>query len=300
MIEDGKPGLEFCVTEVYCPSMRNLRTHWCLPFLAVMLLCCGTSIYAKSTNIRFKQLPRTVIRHDLDSFAYSNIAREAELSQLFHQAGCTPAEISREWVRRHDPPNIICTLPGKSSSTIIVSAHTDHVDLGIGVVDDWSGAALLPALIQSLADTPRRHTFVFVGFTDEEKGLVGSKYYVWHLSRAQVSHISAEVNLECLGLTRTKVWAARANKQLLSDLINVARSLKLNLQGVDVGDVGDDDTHSFLWRNIPVITIHSVTQKTWPILHSTRDNLSAVNFNDYYNSYQLIAAYLAYLDVALK
>lgn len=129
---------------------------------------------------------------------------------------------------------------------------------------------------------------------------MGSHYYVRHLSRTQVSDISAEVNLECLGLTPTKVWADRADKQLLADLVAISKSLKLDLQGVNVDRVGDDDTHSFLWRHIPVITIHSVTQETWSILHSLRDNPAAINFNDYYNSYRLIAAYLAYLDATLK
>lgn len=141
--------------------------------LATVLLCCSGSIYAKNINITFNQLPRNAIRHDLGSFAYSNIAREVHLRKMFLKAGCAPTEITEERVRRHDPPNIICTLPGSSKSVIIVSAHTDHADVGVGVVDDWSGAALLPALFESLAAAPRRHTFIFIGFTDEEKGFGG-------------------------------------------------------------------------------------------------------------------------------
>jgi hypothetical protein len=43
-----------------------------------------------------------------------------------------------------------------------------------------------------------------------------------------------------------------------------------------------------------------VTQQTWSILHSPSDKLAAIKMNDYYNSYKLIAGYLAYLDDALK
>lgn len=218
---------------------------------------------------------------------------------MFLQVGCADADLKEERVQQKDPPNIICALRGSSDSVIIVGAHTDHVDVGKGVVDDWSGAALLPALVESLHKTPRRHTFIFIGFTDEEKGLWGSKYYAHHLSREQVHGIRAMVNLECLGLTPTKVWADRANRLLLSDLVLIARNEQLDLQGVNVDRVGDDDTHPFLSRHVPVITLHSVTQKTWHFLHSPGDNLSAINFNDYYNSYRLIAAYLAYLDATL-
>lgn len=292
--------LEFSLPDPYSRRVRSVRACRCPVIFAALLFCCAAPIFAQTINITFRQLPRRMIKSDLDSFASSNIAREVKLRQMFLKAGCSPAEITEEQVQRKRPPNIICTLPGSSKSEIIVSAHTDHAEIGEGVVDDWSGAALLPALMKSLAGAPRRHTFVFIGFTDEEDGLVGSHYYVNHLSRTQLSEIRAEVNLECLGLTPTKVWADRANKKLLSDLFNVAGSLKLDLAGVNVDNVADDDTHPFLRKHVPVITIHSVTRNTWPILHSWRDNLRAINFTDYYNSYRLIVTYLAYLDATLK
>ena len=267
--------------------------------LVAALICCRAPVYAQSVSFQFSQLPASEIRQDLGLFADGNAARESQLRKMFLKAGCAAADLTEESVRRKDPPNITCTLPGRSPSVIIVGAHTDHADVGQGVVDDWSGAALLPALIESLRKTPRRHTFLFIGFADEEKRLVGSRYYVQHLNRAQVRNIRAMINLECLGLTPTKVWASRANRLLLSDLVLIARHYQLVVQGVNVDRVGDDDTHPFLWRHVPVITIHSVTQETWPILHSPRDNLSAINFDDYYDSYRLIAAYLAYLDATL-
>jgi hypothetical protein len=66
-----------------------------------------------------------------------------------------------------------------------------------------------------------------------------------------------------------------------------------------VEQVGDDDTHPFLDKKIAVISIHSVTQETFGILHSSRDNLSVIRKDDYYNSYRLIAFYLALLDMKL-
>ena len=268
------------------------------PFVTA-LLCCRAPVYAQTVSFKFSQLPPGEVRQDLRSFIDGNAARESQLRKMFLKAGCAAADVKEEHIRRKDPPNVICTLPGSSDSVIIVGAHTDRVDVGQGVVDDWSGAALLPALLESLNKTPRRHTFLFIGFTDEEKGLVGSNYYVRHLSRAQVHNIRAMVNLECLGLTPTKVWADRANRLLLGDLVLIANHYHLDLRGVNVDRVGDDDTHPFLSRHVPAITIHSVTQQTWNILHSRKDNLSAINFNDYYDSYRLIAAYLAYLDTTL-
>ncbi len=46
--------------------------------------------------------------------------------------------------------------------------------------------------------------------------------------------------------------------------------------------------------------LHSVTQDRFGILHSSLDDLAAVRLNDYYDTYRLLAAYLAYLDTALN
>jgi hypothetical protein len=279
--------------------MRKASILFILAASILPLLYCRAPIYAQRVTISFSQLPPSEITENLRSFADGNAARESQLRKLFLQAGCAADDLKEERVWRHDPPNIACTLAGGSPSTIIVGAHSDHVKMGQGVVDDWSGAALLPALLKSFRKGPRRHTFLFIGFADEEEGLVGSHYYVQHLTLEQLHGIRAMVNLECLGLAATKVWARRANPQLLSDLIIIASHFQLDVQGVNVDDVGDDDTDPFLSRHVPVITLHSITQATWPILHSDRDTLSAINLNDYYDSYRLVAAYLAYLDAAL-
>jgi hypothetical protein len=69
---------------------------------------------------------------------------------------------------------------------------------------------------------------------------------------------------------------------------------------MNVDNLGTADSESFARYQIPRITLHSVTQKTWSILHSPSDKLAAIKMNDYYDSYKLIAEYLAYLDDGLK
>jgi len=235
----------------------------------------------------------------LKDFAAKNDEREAEIRKLFAESGCKDSQLSEQTVRSKLPPNVICVLPGQTDEVIVVGAHTDKVVAGDGVVDNWSGAALLPSLYQSLDAEPRRHTYVFIGFTGEEQGLVGSDYYVHHLSPEQREKIAAMVNMDTLGVGPTKVWASHADKALLRALSETAARMKLPLAGVNVEKVGSTDSESFAWFKIPSITIHSITQETWPILHSNRDRLSAVKMDDYYNSYLLIAGYLAYLDTFL-
>ena len=215
---------------------------------------------------------------------------------MFREAGCQPTEQPVKGLRQ---PNIICTLPGTSDSVILVGAHFDHADEGDGIVDNWSGVSLLPSLYQSLSGASRSHTLIFVGFAGEEQGMVGADFYVKQLTPEQRKQIVAMVNLECLGVSPTKVWTTHSEPLLTSILLAVSQSLHLPLSDVSVERVGTTDSESFAHYKIPRITIHSITQETWPLLHSPRDNIKAIQYNLYYDSYTLIAAYLAVLDQQL-
>ncbi len=236
------------------------------------------------------------MRTRLASGAVGSRQRQTKIKDLFQDVGC-PVEEQR--VDRNSG-NVICTLTGQKGSTIVIGGHFDFVESGKGIVDDWSGASLLPSLYQALKSRSRQHTFVFVAFAAEERGLVGSSRYVRNMTPAQKALTRAFVNLECLGLTTVKVWTSRSTPSLVTRLSEVARTLDIPLKGVNVDQVGDDDTHPFLSAHIPVISIHSVTQETFSILHSSRDRMDAIHFDDYYAAYKLTAYYLAYLDVTTE
>jgi Zn-dependent M28 family amino/carboxypeptidase len=191
------------------------------------------------------------------------------------------------------------TIPGDEASQIIVGAHFDKVHEGMGIVDNWSGASLLPSLVESLKDKKRKHTIVFIGFTDEEVGEAGSHFYVKQLSKEQAENIHAMVNMDTLGLGPSEVWVSHADKKLTIAIGEVARLLALPVTGMNVDGVGSTDSEQFRDKKIPAITIHSLTTKTLPILHSSKDTISAMKLDDYYQSYQLIAAYISYLDATL-
>jgi hypothetical protein len=267
--------------------------------LAVLIVCAVCVVYA-SAQTRFRLTDRSAIEAHLKSFSTKNNEREALIRKWFAESGCDGANLSEQPLENKLPPNVICVLPGETQEAIVVGAHTDHVDtVGDGVVDNWSGASLLPGLLFSLDAQPRRHTFVFVGFSAEEKGLVGSAYYADHLTAGQRARIEAVVNLDSLGLGPTEVWASHADHSLLNALVATGAASKLPVSAMNVDNLGTADSESFASYHIPRITLHSVTEETWPILHSARDQLAAVNMKDYYDSYRLIAAYLAYLDEVL-
>lgn len=263
-----------------------------------VLLLVGLLSLSAAAQISFKMADRATIESRLKSYGGDNYQREQTVKKMFAEVGCK--NISEEEVK-HLPPNVICVLPGQTDEIILVGAHTDRVKDGDGVVDNWSSASLLPSLFYSQnIPTQRHHTFVFVGFTGEEKELLGSKFYAEHLTAEQRKKIVAMVNMDTLALGPTEVWASHADKQLLEPLEMVANSLKLPISVMNVDDVGTTDSESFAPFGVPRMTLHSLKPETLPILHTAKDNFSAVKMDDYYDSYHLIAAYLAFLDGYLK
>jgi Iap family predicted aminopeptidase len=262
-------------------------------------LCIGffIALTASSETIHFKTLPSQVIEKRIGAFGKTNAERQQVLRDLFTEAGCSGGHLTDQSVKGSKIPNLICILPGGIESTIITGAHFDFADEGKGVVDNWSGASMLPSLYESLTAVPRRHTFVFVGFTDEEKGLVGSKSYLKQLGKEDQRKISAMVNLDSLGTSTTKLETDRGDKRLASALAAVARTFNLPISVVNPHNVGRSDSDSFQDKKIPTINLHSMTNETLRIIHSPRDQMEAIHMDQYYDSYRLIAAYLAYLDL---
>jgi peptidase M28-like protein len=261
---------------------------------AVLSLSTGS---AAAQTLRFATVAREVVEARLGDYGGNNSQRGATLKRMFVEVGCGE-HLSEQPVNRSRAPNVICVLPGDSGRVIIVGAHFDRVADGDGVADNWSGASLLPSLYQAIGIESRRHTYIFIGFTEEERGLVGSRFYVRQMTPEQIAATDAMVNLDVLGLAPTNVWASRSEERLTLALGYVGRLLDVPVSGVNFERVGTTDSESFARRKIPRITVHSLTQQNHDagILHSSKDKLSAINLDDYYETYRLLVVYLTFLD----
>jgi Zn-dependent M28 family amino/carboxypeptidase len=261
-----------------------------------LALILSLAVLADAQQFRYMQVKRDIIEARLISAPPKNKDRRARLEAMFQESGCKDDHLAAQKVSGSSLPNVICTLPGQTDVEIIVGAHYDNQGAGSGIVDNWSGAALLPSLYESLSSEPRKHTFRFIGFTDEEKGLIGSAFYVKALTKDDLPKLHAMINLDTLGLSPASLWFSHADKTLAEDFYAVARSMEMPRLAVDVDKVGSTDSESFRNRKIASLTIHSLTQETFPILHTPKDKLSAIHLDDYYQTYRLVSAYLTYVD----
>ncbi len=260
---------------------------------AIALLLTGL-LFAQ--GLRFSTVKREVVLERLHSCPAKDIDRELQLQSYFDGVGCAPPALSLDEPKHSKYGNVVCILRGSSPREIVIGAHFDHITAGSGAVDNWSGASLLPSLYQALSTETMKHTFVFISFYGEEQGMVGSEHYVHALPREQLAQIDAMINLDTLGLGPSEIWVSHADPKLAKIAFAVANAVKLPLSGVNVERIGSTDSESFRAKKVPSITFHSLTQSTISILHSQKDQLSAINEDDYYDTYKLLSAYLVYLD----
>src|SRR6202163_1476814 len=123
------------------------------------IACAAPSSAQNPAKIHFRLQTREVVEGRLKSFSIKNSEREALIRKWFAESGCKAANLSEQALDRKLPPNVICVLPGETQQVILVGAHTDKVDgVGDGVVENWTGAVLLPALLDSLGGQLRHHT----------------------------------------------------------------------------------------------------------------------------------------------
>jgi aminopeptidase YwaD len=109
--------------------------------------------------------------------------------------------------------NTMALLPGTGphkDEVIVVMAHLDHVGVGRngavfnGADDNASGSAVLMASIPELAEMQKRgeldRSVLFLWTGAEEKGLVGSQYFVDHpIPGLDLKNISGVINMDMVG-----------------------------------------------------------------------------------------------------
>lgn len=254
---------------------------------------------AVAEPFRYYTAPKDQALARLESVPRTNAERGETLHRLLAEAGCPQNNLERPAVKSSKIPNVSCTLPGPLPGLIVVMAHFDKVESGEGLIDNWSGASLLPSLLQGLKMGETRHTILFLGTTDEEKGLVGAKAWVKANAKTLLPQVRAVVNIDSLGTGPTRVWLSRAHKGMAATANGLAAALQIPFSAINVDKVGDTDSHPFADKKIPCIDFHSLTQETWQLLHSDSDNKRNFRTEDWLASQRLLSAYLAYLDANL-
>jgi aminopeptidase S len=109
-------------------------------------------------------------------------------------------------------PNVIADWPGGDANQVVMmGAHLDSVSAGPGINDNGSGSSMLLELALTLAaqhPTMAKHVR-FGWWSDEEQGLLGSKYYVNSLPSTEKTKIKNYLNYDMIASTNAGYFINR-------------------------------------------------------------------------------------------
>jgi Peptidase family M28/PDZ domain len=211
--------------------------------------------------------------------------------------------------------NVIAVLRGRSPSrrgeAIVIGAHYDHLGYGgfnamdapdstgkvhNGADDNASGTTALLEVARRLVNRPLDRTVVFIAFSGEELGDLGSDYYVKHAT-VPVDSIVAMLNMDMVGRLRNEklivTGAATAQEfpALLDSLNRVGGGPRFDLRASGDG-WGPSDQASFFAVKRPVLQFFTDLHEDY---HRTTDDVDKINVV----GLEQVADYVADLATAL-
>jgi hypothetical protein len=191
--------------------------------------------------------------------------------------------------------NVIGILPGHDptlrSEIVIVGAHYDHLGPGRfgaldpdsmgkihnGADDNASGASALIHIAHKLAANPPARTVVFIAFSGEEAGLLGSDYYVKH-PLFPLTATYAMVNMDMVGRLRADrllIYGSATATEFpaLLDSLNAGPEARFDLKASGDG-WGRSDQSSFYAVGKPVLHVFTDLHEDY---HRTTDDWQKIN-----------------------
>jgi len=187
--------------------------------------------------------------------------------------------------------NVVGYINNKSENTIVIGAHYDHLGYGDegslyrgapaihnGADDNASGDAALIEMARFLKNSnDKANNYLFIAFSGEEKGLLGSNYFVKHPT-IDLKKVNYMINMDMVGRLKKNektlqvlgVGTSPAWKEVIE---------KINIDSVKVKEsesgVGPSDHTSFYLADIPVLHFFTGSHEDY---HKPSDDEDKINY----------------------
>ena len=209
--------------------------------------------------------------------------------------------------------NVVGFLDNGGENTIVIGAHYDHLGYGEesslyfgddvlihnGADDNASGTSLLLDLANRLATKNLKSNYLFIAFSGEEMGLLGSNYFLKNptVSKDEINYM---INMDMVGrlneenkLSVSGVGSAKIFKQIIN-----SNNSQFNL--VEFGSssgFGSSDHASFYYEDIPVLSFFTGQHEDY---HKPSDDSDKINFEGIEKISDYIEDIIEELDSAEK
>jgi aminopeptidase YwaD len=187
--------------------------------------------------------------------------------------------------------NVIGFIDNGSAHTVIIGAHYDHLGMGgheslfrgepqvhNGADDNASGIAALIEIARALKNGGNKsNNYLIMAYSGEEKGLLGSGYYVKHPTLA-LDKMNYMINMDMVGRLKREDPTLLINGAGTSDAwkitFNYIKIDSLKIKTTESG-IGPSDHTSFYLKDIPVLHFFSGTHSDY---HKPSDDEVLINY----------------------
>jgi len=187
--------------------------------------------------------------------------------------------------------NVIGYMNFNAPTTVVIGAHYDHLGYGEdgnsldgtgqihnGADDNASGTAALIELARILYNTKaRNNNYLFIAFSGEELGLLGSKYWLQHPT-ANVN-TNYMINMDMIGRydsSRKLTIGGYGTSPTWGEVFQTTTDRNLVVK-FDSSGSGPSDHSSFYHDSIPVLFFFTNTE---PDYHKATDDADKINYKD--------------------
>jgi len=185
--------------------------------------------------------------------------------------------------------NVVGFYDNQAAQTVVIGAHYDHLGYGgegslyrdsipaihNGADDNASGVATLLHLAGRVKEMGRQNNYLFLAFSGEEMGLLGSNYFVknspiadstynYMINMDMVGRLKEDRSLAVYGVGTSPVFAQTLNAN------NEGFKLVLNESGI-----GPSDHTSFYLADVPVLHFFTGQHEDY---HKPSDDADKINY----------------------
>ncbi len=206
--------------------------------------------------------------------------------------------------------NIAAFIDNGAPLTVVIGAHYDHLGYGEygnslyrgepgihnGADDNASGTAAVVELARYFKNNgiKENNNYLFLNFSGEELGLIGSKYWLEHAT-IDTSKINFMVNMDMIGRYDPDKGMEISGLGTSPEAFNFIRAISYDGLKFKQGEsgTGPTDHASFYYANIPVLNFFTGTHEDY---HKPSDDADKINYTAEASIIQLIESIVIQLD----
>jgi len=203
--------------------------------------------------------------------------------------------------------NVVGYLNNNAENTVVIGAHYDHLGMGgegslfrgekpeihNGADDNASGVAVMLNLIKNLKDVNTNNNYLFIAFSGEEIGLLGSNYYVKNPT-INLKKVNYMINMDMVGRLNKEraiaVYGVGTSPIFGQTVFSNNKDFKITEKE---SGVGPSDHTSFYLGDMPVLHFFTGQHDDY---HRPGDDTEKLNFEGMEDISQYILSIITDLD----